>query len=94
MNLSSAPLPAYLIQHKEAHDREQARHGANPLPSYILQQLSPSTMVHNFLMEMDSYVTLKDWHSHFCRSPNFMNVRVGIIQVEKRYIDFLHLRFL
>ena len=81
-----ATIPVYLIQQKEAHNREQLRKGATPLSPYVLQQFTPATVLHNFFMELDSYVTIKDWHSHFCKSPNFMNVRVGIIQVKKSFI--------
>lgn len=89
--MSNSPeIHPYLIQQKEAHDRELVRQGSNPLSPYVLHQFTPETMVHNFLMEIGSYVTIKDWHSQFCKSPNFMNVRVGIIQVVKNNQYFFH----
>ena len=79
---ASVPLIPYLRQQKEVHEREQIRLGLAPLPPYILQQFTPSEIIHNYLMQMDSFVTIKEWHSRFCKSPAFMKVRVGIIQVK------------
>ena len=80
---ASVPLIPYLRQQKEVHEREQIRLGLAPLPPYILQQFTPSEIIHNYLMQMDSFVTIKEWHSRFCKAPAFMKVRVGIIQVKK-----------
>ena len=80
---ASVPLMPYLRQQKEVHEREQIRLGLAPLPPYILQNFTPSEIIHNYLMQMDSFVTIKEWHSRFCKAPAFMKVRVGIIQVKK-----------